>query len=835
MYTQNESIKPINIEDEMKTSYISYAMSVIVQRALPDVRDGLKPVHRRIIYAMRELGLTHRSSYKKSARIVGETMGKYHPHGDSAIYDTMVRMAQTFSFRYPLVDGQGNFGSVDGDNAAAMRYTEARMSAIAETLLTDIEKDTVDFMPNFDGQLNEPTVLPAEFPNLLINGSSGIAVGMATNIPPHNLYEVIGATVAMIDDPDIDTGGLMEHIKGPDFPTAAYICGRAGIKEAYSTGRGRIQLRAVSSREQLPQGKEAIIVSEIPFMVNKARLVEEIAKLIRHKKIEGIADLRDESDRDGMRIVIELKRNENAEVILNMLYKHTRMQTTFGIILLALVGNRPQYLTLREMIAHFIDHRRDVIHRRTRFDLAKAEARLHIVEGLRIAVDNIDEIVALIRSSKDRPEAMNGLMTRFELSEIQAKAILEMQLSRLIGLEREKLEEEYKKLKKDITYYKKILNTPELVMSIMKEELLLIGERFGSKRLTQIVGSVSDLQIEDLIAEENMVVTISHTGYIKRIATSVYRRQIRGGRGKTAMGTKDEDFVEQLFIASTHHYILFFTNRGRVHWLKVFEIPQAGRLSKGKAMVNLLQLDKGESITATVPVAEFVDDRFLIMATRNGVVKKTELKAYSNPRRGGINAISLDENDQLLDVWLTTGEDDVIISTRDGIAIRFSEKDVRPMGRTARGVIGIRLLKDDSVVGMVVCRKGTQLLTVTEKGYGKRTEVSLYRKIRRGGKGVIDIQTTKRNGKVIGIIETYDDSDEFMIITKGGVALRSSMKDIRIISRNTQGVRIIRLEEGDEVAAMGKLPEAKDDASENGDDESVIDGEPVTEDETTEE
>jgi len=835
MYTQNESIKPINIEDEMKTSYISYAMSVIVQRALPDVRDGLKPVHRRIIYAMRELGLTHRSSYKKSARIVGETMGKYHPHGDSAIYDTMVRMAQTFSFRYPLVDGQGNFGSVDGDNAAAMRYTEARMSAIAETLLTDIEKDTVDFMPNFDGQLNEPTVLPAEFPNLLINGSSGIAVGMATNIPPHNLYEVIGATVAMIDDPDIDTGGLMEHIKGPDFPTAAYICGRAGIKEAYSTGRGRIQLRAVSSREQLPQGKEAIIVSEIPFMVNKARLVEEIAKLIRHKKIEGIADLRDESDRDGMRIVIELKRNENAEVILNMLYKHTRMQTTFGIILLALVGNRPQYLTLREMIAHFIDHRRDVIHRRTRFDLAKAEARLHIVEGLRIAVDNIDEIVALIRSSKDRPEAMNGLMTRFELSEIQAKAILEMQLSRLIGLEREKLEEEYKKLKKDITYYKKILNTPELVMSIMKEELLLIGERFGSKRLTQIVGSVSDLQIEDLIAEENMVVTISHTGYIKRIATSVYRRQIRGGRGKTAMGTKDEDFVEQLFIASTHHYILFFTNRGRVHWLKVFEIPQAGRLSKGKAMVNLLQLDKGESITATVPVAEFVDDRFLIMATRNGVVKKTELKAYSNPRRGGINAISLDENDQLLDVWLPTGEDDVIISTRDGIAIRFSEKDVRPMGRTARGVIGIRLLKDDSVVGMVVCRKGTQLLTVTEKGYGKRTEVSLYRKIRRGGKGVIDIQTTKRNGKVIGIIETYDDSDEFMIITKGGVALRSSMKDIRIISRNTQGVRIIRLEEGDEVAAMGKLPEAKDDASENGDDESVIDGEPVTEDETTEE
>ncbi|MBI1390281.1 MAG: DNA gyrase subunit A [bacterium] len=805
----NERIRPINIEDEMKTSYISYAMSVIVQRALPDVRDGLKPVQRRIVYAMKELGLSHRSSYKKSARIVGETMGKYHPHGDSAIYDTLVRMAQNFSYRYPLVDGQGNFGSVDGDNAAAMRYTEARLSAIAETLSTDIEKNTVDFMPNFDGQMKEPVILPSEIPNLLVNGAAGIAVGMATNIPPHNLSEVIDATVAFVENPEIDTGGLMKYIKGPDFPTGAYICGRAGIAEAYSTGRGRVIMRAVTHREQLSQGKEAIVVTEIPYMVNKARLVEEVADLVRNKKIEGISDIRDESDREGMRVVVELKRGENFDVILNQLYKNTRMQSTFGIILLGLIDNRPQYFTLRELIEHFVNHRREVITRRTQYDLDKALARLHIVEGLRIAVDNIDEIVELIRKSNDRDEAMAKLMTRFELSEIQAKAILEMQLQRLIGLERQKLEDEYQQLLKDIEYYNKILSDDGLLMSIMKDELLKIKERFGDKRRTQIVNEASDLEVEDLIAEENMVVTVSHTGYIKRIATSVYRRQLRGGRGINAMSTKDEDFVEHLFIASTHHYILFFTDRGRVHWLKVYELPETGRSSKGKAIVNLLQLEKDEHVTAMLPVADFIEGRYIVMATKRGVVKKTDLTAFSNPRKGGINAISLDEGDELLSVWLTTGNDEVIIATRNGVAIRFQESDVRAMGRTARGVTGIRLEGDDEVIGMVVCNDDAFLLTVTQSGYGKRTEVSQYRKIHRGGKGVIDIQTNERNGKVVGVLVCFDE-DEFMMVTKGGVAIRTSVSDIRSISRNTQGVRLIRLEEGDEVAAIGKLPEAKE-------------------------
>lgn len=809
MYTENERIKPINIEDEMRTSYISYAMSVIVQRALPDVRDGLKPVQRRIVYAMRELGLNHRAAYKKSARIVGETMGKYHPHGDSAIYDTMVRMAQVFTYRYPLIDGQGNFGSVDGDNPAAMRYTEARLSSIAETLLTDIEKETIDFMPNFDGQLEEPVVLPSEIPNLLINGSSGIAVGMATNIPPHNLKEVIDATVAMIDNPEIETKELLKHIKGPDFPTGAYICGRSGIAEAYATGRGKVIMRAVTHKEQLKQGKEAIVVTEIPYMVNKSKLVEEIAALIRDKKIEGIGDLRDESDRDGTRVVIELKRGENHEVIMNQLYKHTRLQQTFGVILLALVDNRPQYLNLRELLSYFVDHRREVITRRTRYDLAKAEARAHILEGLRIAVDNIDEIVEMIRASQSRDEAMTGLINRFELTEVQAKAILEMQLQRLVGLERQKLEEEYQQLLKDIDYYKGVLDSPELVMSIMKEELLKIKERFGDARRTKIVSDVMDLEIEDLIAEENMVVTVSHTGYIKRIGTSTYRKQLRGGRGITAMGTKEEDFVEHLFIASTHHYILFFTDKGRVHWKKVYEIPQVGRQSKGKAIVNFLQLDSDEHVTAMVPVHEFVDGRYVMMATVKGVVKKTELNQFSNPRRGGINAISLDEGDRLLSVWLTTGDDHIILATRNGMAIHFNEADVRPMGRTARGVIGIRLEGDDQLVGMVVCDENSQLLTVTQKGYGKRTDVTQYRKIHRGGKGVIDIQTNDRNGKVVGILRTFED-DEFMIITKKGVAIRMSVNDIRSISRNTQGVRLIRLEETDEVAAIGKLPEAKE-------------------------
>lgn len=820
MLTQNQRIRPINIEDEMRTSYISYAMSVIVQRALPDVRDGLKPVQRRIVYAMRELGLSHRSAYKKSARIVGETMGKYHPHGDSAIYDTLVRMAQNFSYRYPIVDGQGNFGSLDGDNPAAMRYTEARLASIAETLLTDIEKATVDFMPNFDGALDEPVVLPSEIPNLLLNGATGIAVGMATNIPPHNLNEVIDAVTAMIDNPDIDTGGLMKYIKGPDFPTGAFICGREGIAEAYSTGRGRVIMRAVTHREQLPQNRESIVVTEIPYMVNKARLVEEMAALVRNKKIEGISDIRDESDRDGLRIVVELKRNENFEVILNQLYKNTRMQSTFGIILLALVNNRPQYLTLREMIEHFVDHRRDVIRRRTQYELAKAEARLHIVEGLRIAVDNIDEIVAMIRASKDRQEAMASLIARFSLTEIQAKAILEMQLQRLSGLERQKLEEEQAQLLKDIEYYLKVLNTPELLMSIMRDELVKIKERFGDPRRTQIIASAGDFEIEDLIAEENMVVTVSHSGYIKRISTSAYRRQRRSGRGITAMGTKEEDFVEYLFIASTHHYILFFTDRGRIHWLKVYEIPESSRAARGKAIVNLLQLEEGECVTTMLTVSEFVDGRYLLMATQRGVVKKTELNAFSNPRKGGINAINLDEGDRLLSVWMTSGNEEVIIASRNGMAIRFHENDVRPMGRTARGVIGIRLLDDDEVVGMVVCKENDHLLTVTGNGYGKRTEVLQYRKIHRGGKGVIDIQTTDRNGKVVGVLHCLED-DEFMIITKNGVAIRMGVKDIRAISRNTQGVRLIRMGESDEVAAIGKLPEAKEGDPDNGENDEI--------------
>ncbi len=798
--TPSERIKAINIEDEMRTSYISYAMSVIIQRALPDVRDGLKPVHRRVVYAMRGLSLGPRAAYKKCAAIVGETMGKLHPHGDAAIYDTLVRMAQDFAYRYPLVDGQGNFGSIDGDSPAAMRYTEARMAQITETLLTDIEKNTVDYMPNYDGSQMEPVVLPAEFPNLLVNGGTGIAVGMATNIPPHNLREVIDATVAVLDDPDIEVRKLLKYVKGPDFPTAAYICGQQGIQEAYTTGRGRVIMRAVAKRESLPNGKEAIIVTEIPYMVDKSKILEEIAGLVRDKKIEGITDLRDESDRDGMRIVIELRRGENHEVVLNQLYKHTRLQSTFGIILLALIDGRPQYLTLKEILDEFIKHRKEVIVRRTRFDLAKAEARAHIVEGLRIAVMNIDEVVAIIRSSQSRQEAADRLRERFDLSPEQTKAILEMQLQRLVGLEREKLEEEYNQLLKDIDYYNRVLDTPTMVVDIMKEELQKIRDRFGDERRTQIVSEAGELDIEDLIADENMVVTVSHTGYIKRIATSVYRRQTRGGKGITAMGTKDTDFVEYLFVASTHHYILFFTDRGRAHWLKVYEIPQGGRQAKGKAIVNLLDLEKGEQVTAMVPVVDFTEDRYLLMATQKGVIKKVKLDAFSNPRKAGIIAISLDKDDWLLSVQMTTGTDEVILSTRNGMAIRFDEKDVRAMGRTARGVTGVNLLKGDRVVGMVATHADSQLLTITENGYGKRTIVSAYRKIHRGGKGVKDIQTSERNGKVVCVMEVRE-SDEIMLITQKGIAIRFAVTDVRLISRNTQGVRIIRLGEDDHVVA----------------------------------
>lgn len=803
---KSQQIKPINIEDEMQASYISYAMSVIVQRALPDVRDGLKPVHRRIIYAMRGLSITPRSPYKKCAAIVGDTMGKYHPHGDSAIYDTLVRMAQEFSTRYPLIDGQGNFGSVDGDRAAAMRYTEARMSHVAEATLVDIDKETVDFAPNYDGSVMEPTVLPSETPTLLINGATGIAVGMATNIPPHNLGEIVDGCLALIDDPSTDTGALMRIIHGPDFPTGGFICGREGIYEAYSTGRGAVIVRAVARTEQLPGNREAIVITEIPYMVNKAKLITHIASLVRDKKLEGISDLRDESDRDGMRIVIELKRNENHEVILNQLFKHTRLQTTFGIILLALVDNRPQYLGLKQILEYFIDHRREVVTRRTRYDLRKAEERAHIVEGLRIAVMNIDEVIQIIRSSQSRDEAQTRLIERFELSKRQAKAILEMQLARLVGLEREKLEQEYNDLIKAIEDFQDILARPERVAGIVREALSEIRERFSDERRTQIISADSEIDIEDLIAEENMVVTVSHKGYIKRIATSVYRRQSRGGKGITAMETKEEDFVEYLFVASTHHYILFFTDQGRVHWLKVYSIPQAGRAARGKFITNILTLEPGERITAMVPVSEFDSDHYLMMATRRGVVKKVALDAFSNPRKAGIRAIELNEGDTLLAVSKTQGDDEVILATSSGMAIRFFEQDVRAMGRTARGVRGINLQDDDELMGMVVAHTGSFMVTVTENGYGKRTMVDQYRRIRRGGKGVIDIQTNDRNGKVMGVMEVFED-DELMMVTQNGIAIRTGVSGIRSISRNTQGVRMIRLGEGDRVVAIAKILE----------------------------
>lgn len=809
MFAQNERIRPINIEEEMKVSYISYAMSVIVSRALPDVRDGLKPVHRRVIFSMHELGLGPTRPYRKSAKIVGETMGKYHPHGDSAIYDSLVRMAQDFSIRYPVVDGQGNFGSVDGDPPAAMRYTEARLSRIGEAMLTDIDKDTVDFVANFDESEMEPTVLPSIIPNLLVNGSSGIAVGMATNIPPHNLVEVVNGVLAQIDKPDITTRELMVHIPGPDFPTGSMICGRQGILDAYETGRGRIVQRATAVLEQSKAGKQNLIVTEIPYMVNKATLIREMADLIRDKKIEGIADLRDESDRDGMRIVIELKRGENYEVVLNQLYKHTKMQNTFGVILLALVDGRPVYLSLKEIIDQFIKHRREVITRRTRFLRAKAEARAHILEGLRIALDNIDAVVSLIRSSPDVEQARNGLMTNFNLSEKQAQAILDMRLQRLTGLEREKLEEEYRALLKDIEYYKNVLSNAALLTEIMKTELVEFKERFGDDRRTKIVEDETDLDIEDLIAEENMVVTVSHQGYIKRISTDTYRQQKRGGRGIIAVETKETDFVEQMFIASTHHYMLFFTNQGRVYWLKVYALPQGGRATRGKAIVNLLELQPEEKVTALIPVAEFDDKHFLIMATRNGVIKKTDLEAFSNPRRAGIIAMNIDEGDQLISVQMTDGSNDIIIGTRWGMAIRFPEDDVRSMGRNARGVKAINLAKDDYVVAMVIAREGASLLTVTRYGYGKRTLASEYRRIHRGGKGVIDIQTSKRNGEVVELKEVFDD-DEVMIITQQGIAIRQAVKDIREISRNTQGVRLIRLEEGDTVATVATLKDGLD-------------------------
>jgi DNA gyrase subunit A len=802
----------VNIEDEMRKSYLDYAMSVIIGRALPDVRDGLKPVHRRILYAMHDLGNLWNKPYKKSARIVGDVIGKYHPHGDVAVYDTIVRMAQDFSLRYPLIDGQGNFGSIDGDPPAAMRYTEIRMAPITAELLSDIEKETVDFIPNYDGTLEEPTILPARIPNLLINGSSGIAVGMATNIPPHNLSEVIEGITVLINNPDVTIEELIKKILGPDFPTSGFICGREGIKSAYETGRGSIVIRARAFIEKQKKGeKEAIIVSELPYQVNKANLIEKIAELVRDKKIEGISDLRDESDRDGMRIVIELKRDGIAEIILNQLYQHTQMQTTFGVIMLAIVGIQPRVLNLKELLQHFINFRKEIITRRTVFELKKAEARAHILEGLKIAIKNLDTVIALIRSSANPQIAKEGLMKKFSLSEIQAQAILDMRLQRLTALERGKIDEEYKETIKQIERYKQILANERLVFEIIIEELQGIKKKYGDDRKTEIVDKPLEITLEDMIVEEDMVVTITHQGYIKRSASSLYRSQRRGGKGVTGAITKEEDFVQDLFVASTHSYLMFFTNKGEVYWLKVYEIPEAGRAARGKAIVNLIKLEPDEKITAILTVREFTEGRFVVMATRKGTVKKTPLTAYSKPRSTGIIALLLEEGDELIAVALTDGNQDLFLGSKEGKSIRFKEKQIRVVGRATKGVRGMDLEEDDEVVGMEIVGDGTAILTVCEHGHGKRTDASEYRAQRRGGKGIITIKTTERNGKVVAINKMMDD-DDLMIITTLGKIIRIHGANIPVIGRNTQGVRLIGIESEEKVCGVARLAEKEEES-----------------------
>ena len=804
MYTRGEKIIPIYIEDEMKDSYISYAMSVIVGRALPDVRDGLKPVHRRILYAMKELNLEHNKPYKKCARITGEVLGKYHPHGDMAVYDALVRMVQDFSLRYPLVDGQGNFGSVDGDAPAAMRYTEARLSPITDWMLRDLEKETVNFVPNFDESLTEPAILPAVLPNLLINGASGIAVGMATNIPPHNLSEVIEAIKLVINNPDCEIKDLMRLIPGPDFPTGGFICGREGIRQAYISGRGRLKVRARANIEKKNGGKETIVISEIPYQVNKSNILESIANLVQERKIEGINDLRDESDKDGMRIVVELRRGTNAQIVLNQLFKHTQLEETFGIIMLALVNNQPRVLNLKQLIELYIEHRKEIVIRRTTFELRRAEERAHILEGLKVALAHLDKVIKTIRQSRTPQIAKEALMRNFALSERQAQAILEMQLQRLTALERDKIDQEYLELIKKIEQYRAILASEKRVLGIIKDELDELKRKFGDERRTKIVAEVEELEIEDLIAEEDVIITISHSGYIKRLPISAYRKQRRGGRGITGIETKEEDFAEHLFIASTHEYILFFTNKGKVHWLKVHEIPQAGRLSKGTAIVNLLQLESGEAISARVPVKKFDPKRFLVLATRKGLIKKTALDTFSNPRKAGILAISLEEQDELIAAALTDGRQEILLASRKGMAVRFKEKDVRRMGRAAKGVRAIRLGKKDELIGMEIVRPEATLLTVTEAGFGKRTPFKEYRQQSRGGKGVINIKVTRKNGEVVGL-KSVTEKDEVMIITQNGMVVRCPVKDIRTVGRNTQGVRVIRLEEKDKVSSVASV------------------------------
>ncbi|MFD6207460.1 DNA gyrase subunit A [Peribacillus sp. NPDC060253] len=813
---ERSGVKEINISTEMRTSFLDYAMSVIVSRALPDVRDGLKPVHRRILYAMNDLGMTSDKPFKKSARIVGEVIGKYHPHGDSAVYETMVRMAQPFNYRYMLVDGHGNFGSVDGDQAAAMRYTEARMSKISMELLRDLNKDTVNFQDNYDGSEREPAVMPARFPNLLVNGSSGIAVGMATNIPPHQLGEVIDGVLAISKNPDITIPELMEFIPGPDFPTAGLILGRSGIRKAYETGKGSIIQRARVEIEEKPNGKQVILVKEIPYQVNKARLIEKIAELARDKKIEGITDLRDESDRNGMRIVMELRKDVNANVLLNNLYKHTAMQTTFGINLLALVDGQPKVLNLKQCLHYYLEHQQIVIRRRTEFELRKAEARAHILEGLRIALDNLDAVISLIRSSQTTEIAREGLMTQFSLSEKQAQAILDMRLQRLTGLEREKIEDEYQALMAIIAEYKAILADEEKVLEIIREELLEIKERFNDKRRTEItLAGFESLEDEDLIPEENIIVTLTHNGYIKRLPATTYRSQKRGGRGIQGMGTNTDDFVGHLLTTSTHDTLLFFTNKGKVYRSKGYEIPEYGRTAKGLPLINLLEVDKGEWVNAIIPVKEFADDWYLFFTTRHGISKRTPLSSFANIRNNGLIALGLREDDELISVRLTNGEKQIIIGTKDGMMIRFPETDVRTMGRTAAGVKGISLRADDEVVGMEILEDDEEVLIVTKNGYGKRTSAEEYRIQSRGGKGIKTCNVTEKNGKLIAVKTVTGVDEDLMLITAAGVLIRMEVEGISKTGRNTQGVKLIRLESADNeyvstVAIVGREEEEEE-------------------------
>ena len=804
MAMEREKIVPVYIEEEMKSSYIDYSMSVITARALPDVRDGLKPSNRRILVAMNDLNLAPGRPHRKCAKIAGDTSGNYHPHGEQVVYPTLVRMAQDFNMRYVLVDGQGNFGSIDGDAPAAMRYTEARLAPLAMEILEDLDKETVALMSNYDETRKEPTVLPSKFPNLICNGASGIAVGMATNIPTHNLGEVVNALVSLIDSPEVEDDKLLDYILGPDFPTGGIIYGRSGIVEAYRNGRGRIILRARANIEKQKSGKESIIVTEIPYQINKSNLLERIAQLVRDKHLEGISDLRDESDRDGMRIVVELKRDAPAEIVLNQLFKHTQMQTTFGVIMLALVDGQPRVLSLKQLLSHFIDHRHLVVTKRTQFELKKAEHRAHILEGLKIALDHIDAVIKLIRASKTPQDAKDGLMAKFKLSEIQAQAILDMRLQRLTGLEREKIEQEYLDVIKLIEKLKGILESKPQRMNIIKEELLGLKEKYGDERRTEIREEEEEFTIEDLIAEEDMVITITHSGYIKRLSVTQYRRQGRGGRGVIGIETKEEDFVEHLFIASTHNYILFFTPKGRCYWIKVHEIPVGGRLAKGKPVINMLDLGDEETIAAFVPVREFDDQHFVVMSTSTGVIKKTRLSAFSNPRRGGINAMNIPEKDDLIEAKITDGSCDIVLGTKEGQAIRFHEDKVRDMGRTAYGVRGITLAKRDLVIGMVVVKRDTTLLSVTENGYGKRSSISDYRVTNRGGKGIINIKANERNGKVVTIKEVVDE-DELMLMTQKGIIIRQPVKQISVIGRNTQGVKLINLDPGDKLVDVARV------------------------------